>query len=125
MPRPTNKRMRLRVTENAPVEQYMRVRIRTLEIPPVKDGILIGRSAPMGVESMMRTLKLMSAEHFIHIPIDGDPVVCDAVVRESVMRKLGEKRLKAFLLNRVKPLMAENELLMLDIDIEVVVEDTF
>lgn len=117
--------MRLRVTENAPVEQYMRVRIRTLEIPPVKDGILIGRSAPMGVESMMRTLKLMSAEHFIHIPIDGDPVVCDAVVRESVMRKLGEKRLKAFLLNRVKPLMAENELLMLDIDIEVVVEDTF
>lgn len=105
-------------------EQYVRVRIKALEIPPVKDGIVIGRSAPMGADAMMRTLKLMSTERFVRLPIAGDEIVSDVIVREAVLRKLKEERLRAFILTRIKPLMAENELLMLDMEIEVVVEDT-
>ncbi|HVW22266.1 MAG TPA: hypothetical protein VHC86_13720 [Opitutaceae bacterium] len=108
----------------SPAEQFIRVRIRALEIPPVKDGIVIGKSAPIGVESMLRTLKLMSAERFARIPFPDDGVISDAIVRESVIRKLGQPRLVEFITRRVKPLMAENELLMLDMEIEVVVEDT-
>ena len=111
------------IAEN-PTEQYIRVRIKALEIPPIKDGLVIGKSAPIGIEAMMRTLKLMSADRFVRISIPGDSIVSDAIVRESVVRKLTEKRLRAFILRRVKPLMAENELLMLDMEIEVVVEDT-
>ncbi len=112
--------------ESPPIatEQYVRVRLKALEIPPVKDGIVIGRNAPMGAEAMMRTLKLMSNERFIHIAIKNDEVVSDAIVRESVIRKLKEEKLRAFILSRIRPLMADNELLMLDMDIEVVVEDT-
>ena len=105
-------------------EQYVRVRVKALEIPPVKDGIVIGQSAPMGAEAMMRTLKLMSTERFIHFTITGDDIVSDIIVREAVLRKLKEDRLRLFILKRIKPLMAENELLMLDMDIEVVVEDS-
>jgi hypothetical protein len=105
-------------------EQYVRVRIKALEIPPVKDGIVIGRAAPMGAEAMLRTLKLMSTERFAHITIANDEIVSDVIVREAVLRKLKEDRLRLFILKRVKPLMAENELLMLDMEIEVVVEDT-
>jgi hypothetical protein len=107
-----------------PSEQFIRVRIKALEIPPVKDGIVIGKSAPIGVESMLRTLKLMSAERFARIEFADDSVISDAIVRESVIRKLGQPRLLDFIARRVKPLMAENELLMLDMEIEVVVEDT-
>ena len=109
---------------SGPAEQFIRVRIKALEIPPVKDGIVIGKAAPIGVESMLRTLKLMSAERFARIELAGDPVVSDAIVRESVIRKLGQARLVEFITRRIKPLMAENELLMLDMEIEVVVEDT-
>jgi hypothetical protein len=105
-------------------EQYVRVRIKALEIPPVKDGIVIGREAPMGAEAMMRTLKLMSTERFIHLVIENDDVVSDVIVREAVLRKLKEDRLRKFVLKRIKSLMAKNELLMLDMEIEVVVEDS-
>jgi hypothetical protein len=105
-------------------EQYVRVRVKALEIPPVKDGIVIGRAAPMGAEAMLRTLKLMSTERFVRIVIANDAIVSDVIVREAVLRKLKEDRLRLFILKRIKPLMAENELLMLDMEIEVVIEDS-
>lgn len=105
-------------------EQYVRVRVKALEIPPVKDGIVLGKSAPIGPDAMMRTLKLMTTERFVHFTITNDEIVSDVIVREAVLRKLKEDRLRAFVLKRIRPLMAENELLMLDIEIEIVIEDT-
>lgn len=124
MTRPTKQTLKSKEASNAPTEQYVRVRLKALEIPPIKDGIVIGRSAPIGAEAMMRTLKLMSNERFIHVAIKGDEIVSDAIVRESVLRKLKEEKLRTFISTRIRPLMAENELLMLDMEIEVVVEDT-
>ena len=124
MTRPTKQPLKTKEASAAPTEQYVRVRLKALEIPPIKDGIVIGRSAPIGAEAMMRTLKLMSNERFIHVLIKGDDIVSDAIVRESVLRKLKEDKLRTFIATRIRPLMAENELLMLDMEIEVVVEDT-
>jgi hypothetical protein len=107
-----------------PVEQYVRVRLKALEIPPVKDGIVIGKQAPIGAEAMLRTLKLMSNETFVRLAVAKDEVISDIIVRESVIRKLKEAKLRSFVETRIRPLMASNELLMLDMEIEVVVEDT-
>lgn len=123
MPRTTKPVVREKRTPALRSEQYLRVRLKALEIPPIKDGLVIGRGAPIGVEAMMRTLKLMSKERFIRVAIAHDDVVSDVIVREAVLRKLKEEKLRAFILTRIKPLMADNELLMLDMDIEVVVED--
>ncbi len=124
MPRSTKPTKSTAGKDDIPTEQYIRVRLRALEIPPVKDGIVIGRRAPIGAEAMLRTLKLMSNERFVHLPIKGDDIMTDAIVRESVLRKLKSDKLYAFITKRIRPLMADNELLMLDMEIEVVVEET-
>jgi len=111
-------------SEDNLAEQYVRVRLKALEIPPVKDGIVIGKRAPIGAEAMLRTLKLMSNEAFVHLPIKNDDIMSDAIVREAVLKKLKREKLYAFMTKRIRPLMADNELLMLDMEIEVVVEET-
>lgn len=103
-------------------EKLIRVRVRALEIPPIKDGLVIGRDAAIGGEAMTRTLRLMTNEKFDRILIK-DEIVQELIVRSAVLRKVGEERLVSFVLKRVKPIMAETELLMLDIEIELVIED--
>jgi len=107
----------------ASTEKIIRVRLRALEIPPIKDGLVVWRDAAIGGEAMSRTLRLMTNEKFERITLD-DEVVQDVIVRTAVLRKLGRNRLIEFVLSRVKPLMTETELLMLDIGVELVIEDT-
>lgn len=103
-------------------EQLIRVRIKALEIPPIKDGLVIGRDAAIGGEAMTRTLRLMTSEKFERFTIKDD-VIQDVIVRAAVVRKLGRERVMKFVMDRIKPVMADTELLMLDIDIELVIED--
>ncbi len=112
-----------RPVASATFEKSIRVRLKALEIPPIKDGIVIGRDAAMGGDAMLRTLKLMTNEKFERIPLKDD-MIQDVIVRTAVLRKLGAERLLAFVIERVKPVMSENELLMLDIEVELVIEDS-
>ncbi|HEY9250872.1 MAG TPA: hypothetical protein VIO38_17145 [Rariglobus sp.] len=112
--------------ESIPVgtaEQLIRVRVKALEIPPIKDGIVIGRDAAIGGEAMVRTLRLMTNEKFERFVIPKDDIVQDVILRAAVVRKLGRDRVLKFIMDRIKPVMTESELLMLDIDIELVIED--
>lgn len=102
-------------------EKTLRVRVRALEIPPVKDGLVIGRNAAIGGEAMARTLRLMSNEKFERV-IVKDPVVHEILVRSAVMRKVGQDRLLKFVLERIKPIMSESELLLLEIEVELLLE---
>src|SRR5688500_18886592 len=118
------KTTRLRSSHNgntAASEKTIRVRLRALEIPPIKDGLVIGRDAAIGGEAMLRTLRLMTNEKFERLPLK-DPMIEDIIVRAAVLRKLGRDRLLEFILKRVKPVMTETELLMLDIEVEVTIE---
>ncbi len=112
-----------RPAASATFEKSIRVRLKALEIPPIKDGIVIGRDAAMGGDAMLRTLKLMTNEKFERIALKDD-MIQDLIVRTAVLRKLGAERLLAFVIERVKPVMSENELLMLDIEVELVIEDS-
>ncbi len=105
-------------------EQLIRVRLKALEIPPIKDGIVIGRDAAIGGEAMVRTLRLMTNEKFERFTISKDDTIQDVILRTSVVRKLGKDRVLKFVMDRIRPVMTETELLMLDIDVELVIEDT-
>lgn len=105
-------------------EQLIRVRVKALEIPPIKDGIVIGREAAIGGEAMVRTLRLMTNEKFERFPVAKDEILQDVIVRSAIVRKLGRERVLKFVMDRIKPIMTETELLMLDIDIELVIEDS-
>jgi hypothetical protein len=110
------------IAASSQVEKLIRVRVRALEIPPIKDGLVIGSDAAIGGEAMTRTLRLMTNEKFERILIK-DEIVQELIVRSAVLRKIGQERLVSFVLKRVKPIMAPTELLMLDIAVELVIED--
>ena len=103
-------------------EKLIRVRVRALEIPPIKDGLVIGRDAAIGGEAMLRTLRLMTHEKFDRILLKDD-IIQEVIVRSAVLRKLGRERLMEFIVGRIKPVMSDTELLMLDIEVELVIED--
>lgn len=98
------------------------MRVKALEIPPIKDGVLIGTNAAMGGEAMARTLRLMTNERFERIKLK-DPIIAEIVVRAAIEKKVGRERLMKFVMTRVKPVMTETELLLLDIEVELVIED--
>jgi hypothetical protein len=108
---------------SAVAEQLVRIRLRALEIPPIKDGLVIGRDAAIGGEAMSRSLRLMTSEKFHRLPLKDD-VIEDVIVREGIVRKLGQDRILKFVVERVKPLMTSTELLMLDIEVELIIEET-
>jgi hypothetical protein len=110
-------------TNKGTSEQLIRVRIRALEIPPIKDGVVIGLDAAMGGEAMARTLRLMTNEKFERIALK-DGIIAEIIVRSAIEIKIGRERLVKFVLNRIKPVMSKSEILLLDIEVELVIEDT-
>lgn len=104
-------------------EQYIRVRVKPLEIPPIKDGVVIGNRAAIGAEAMQRTLQLVSIEKFEIITFPDDDIVSHALVRTAITKKIPAEKLSKFIKLRLKPLMTDGEILLLDIDVEMVVED--
>src|SRR3954465_3356250 len=84
-------------------EKLMRVRVRALEIPPIKDGLVIGRDAAIGGEAMARTLRLMTHEKFERFLVKDD-VVQEIIARSAVVRKVGQERLIKFVMTRIKPI---------------------
>jgi len=123
MPKLTKTLVAKRELVNSASEKLIRVRLRALEIPPIKDGLVIGRDAAIGGEAMLRTLRLMTHEKFERITLKEE-IIQEVIVRTAVLKKLGQDRLIEFVLNRIKPIMSETELLMLDIEVELVIEDT-
>ena len=104
-------------------ETLMRVRVKSLEMPPIKDGLVIGKSAAIGIDAMLRTLSILTHEEFERLHLT-DEVIEDIIVKTSILRKAGRERLVKFVLTNLKPVMTATELLVLDIYIELVIEDT-
>ncbi len=104
-------------------ETSMRVRVRSLEMPPVKDGLVIGKSAAIGIDAMLRTLSILTHEEFERLHFSDD-IIDDIIVKTSVLRKAGRERLVKFIVTNLRPIMTATELLVLDIYIELIIEDT-
>ncbi len=103
---------------DADAAHRLRVRIREFKIPPVQDAVVLGRRASVGCHAMRKALHLLTADSFVHIEID-DEVVSDLIVRDTVLRRFPRDRLVAFVLERIKPLMGEEEILHLEIETEI------
>lgn len=104
--------------------QFFRVRFRTLEMPPIRDGVIIGKNAPITSDAMQQTLKLVSTDRFVEMPV-SDEVIGTIIVRDGLLRKLSTQAIEQFVLERVKPYMSNTEVLRLDIDLETLVEGAF
>jgi hypothetical protein len=105
-------------------EQFIRVRVASLAIPPIKDGLIIGKRAAIGAEAMERTLQLVSHEAFESVAMPPSDVISHAFIRTAILRKVSRQKLIDFIMRKFQPIMTENEILLLDIEVELVLEDT-
>lgn len=101
--------------------QFFRVRFRTLDLPTIRDGVVIGRTAPISADAMMQTLRLVSTDRFVDLPMTDD-MIASVIVREGLLRKLDPAAVTHFVVQRVKPFMSDTEVLRLDIDMEILLE---
>lgn len=107
-----------------PGDKTSRVSIRMKEftIPPTRDCLVIGRTSAIGCVALKKAISLLHASPFTCIHPDDD-VICDILVRESILLKVSSGKLTEMILRCVKPMMREDEVIHLDIDVEVMIEE--
>ena len=99
----------------------IRAQLTEFVLPPIDDGLVLGKSSPIGHVAVGKALSLLSTTSFDHIPIEDD-IIGDILVRTAIMRKTSKDQLIAFVLNEIKPLMGEEEIIHLDLEVELTLE---
>ncbi|MGR8936048.1 MAG: hypothetical protein ACU837_16970 [Gammaproteobacteria bacterium] len=107
---------------NSPQKYVVKAHIREFTIPPVRDGLVLGRESPIGCVAMRRALELLIAAPFEYIEIEDD-IVKDILVRQTLLRRVPADKLVDFVLRRIKPLMSSDEILYLELNAEILIED--
>ncbi|TXI81845.1 PilZ domain-containing protein [Cupriavidus sp. H19C3] len=102
-------------------QSLLRAHIKEFVLPPISDGLVLGRASPIGHVAVGRALSLLSTTAFEHIEIDDD-VISDILVRKAILRKIPPSQLKAFVLEEVKPAMGAEEIIHLSLEIELFLE---
>jgi hypothetical protein len=103
-------------------KHLLRVRVKEFNIPPISDGVVLGREAPIGCAAFRKALELLVVSPFEHIKLDDD-VIGDILVRRAFLRRIPQDYLIQFVLQRIKPLMGSEEIMHLDLNAEILIED--
>ena len=90
------------------------------QIPPFRDALVLGREASIGCHAVRRALTLLVKTPFAHIELD-DEIISDILIRESLLRRVPQEQVIAFVLEHIKPLMGVEEIMQVDLDLEVTV----
>lgn len=104
-------------SSNAP-KFLLQARIKEFAIPPITDGLVIGREASIGTVALQKALNLLVPEYFEHITID-DEVVADVLIKSILLRRLTKDRLVKFLIEQIKPFMSPQDILHVQLDLEI------
>ncbi len=89
-------------------------------IPPITDGLIIGKEAAIGVNALQKALRLLIPDEFDHIEIQ-DEIINSMLIRSSITKRLSQKRVVHFLLEQVKPFMVADDILQLQLDTEITI----
>ncbi len=101
--------------------RHITARIREFKIPPVHDGLILGREAAIGCVALRQALGLLSSSAYAHIEIDDD-VISDILLKEGVLRRIPREQMIRFVLHKIKPYMSPGEILHVEVGAEVEVE---
>lgn len=100
----------------------VKARVREFSVPPIHDALILGRQSPIGCVAMRKALDLLTTQPFEHIELKDD-IIGDILVRAAILRRVPREKLVEFVRTHIKPMMADNEVLHLDLETEVIVED--
>ena len=64
----------------------------------------------------------MQASSFDHIKVKDD-VVGEIFIRSNILKRITRKQVVQLVVRRIKPLMSDTELMLLDIEVELVFEN--
>ncbi|MDF3837625.1 hypothetical protein P3W85_32485 [Cupriavidus basilensis] len=98
-----------------------RAHIKEFVLPPISDGLVLGRRSPIGHVAVGRALDLLSTTPFEHVELDDD-VIADLLVRRAILRKVPIHQLKAFVLEEIKPTMGVEEIIHFSLEIEIILD---
>ena len=101
---------------------FAKLRAQEFMVPPIRDCLVIGKKAPVGFTALKKALALLHGAPFERLQPEDD-AISDILVRAGVLRKIPAERPIALVLKRVKPLMSDDEVIHLDIEVEVVMEE--
>jgi hypothetical protein len=99
----------------------IRAQMTEFVLPPIDDGLVLGKESPIGHVAVGKALSLLSTTSYDHIAIE-DEIIGDILVRSAIMRKISKEQLIAFVINEIKPLMGTEEIIHLDIEVEISLE---
>lgn len=99
----------------------LRARAREFLLPPIEDGLVLGRQSPIGPVAIGKALSLLSTTAFEHVPVE-DNVIGDILVRAAILRKVRTQELMDFVLREIKPLMGPEEILHLKLEVNIHIE---
>ena len=100
----------------------IRARGRQFNLPPFKDGLVVGRDAPIGKRALERAIQLLTPEQFLGIETEDEVIGC-VFIRKSDLRKIERKKIINFILRYIKPIMNKRDTISLDLEITIEVED--
>jgi len=112
-----NKKVMMPASSDSP-KFFLQARIKEFAIPPITDGLVIGKEASIGTVALQKALNLLVPDHFEHLAID-DEIVADVLIKSILLRRLTKDRLVKFLLVQIKPFMTSKDILHVQLDLEI------
>lgn len=100
-------------------KHIIHTRVKEFVLPPFRDGLVLGRNAPIGSKAMRQALELLVATPFEPIEFDNDPVIQEILVRKTLLSRIPKEKLIDFVLKFIKPGMAADEILYLELDVQI------
>ena len=97
---------------------FIQARIKEFAIPPITDGLVIGREASIGTVALQKALNLLIPDHFEHIAID-DKIIADVLIKSILLRRLTKDRLVKFIIEQIKPFMSVRDIVHVQLDLEI------
>ena len=76
--------------QQASTSVHVTLRIKEFEIPPVQDGLVLGKKSPVGAVAMRKALPLLHPAAFEHFKVK-DEVIGDIFVRSNILLETESK----------------------------------
>lgn len=99
----------------------LQARIGEFVLPPIEDGLVLGRRSPIGHVAVGKALSLLTTTAFEHVAVEDD-IIGDILIRTAILRKIPAPALLDFVLREIKPIMGEDEILHLNLTVELYIE---
>lgn len=97
----------------------IKLSFETIQLPPFRDVLILGRSAVHGRTGLSRALQLLAPDHFETIDIQEGNVEAVYISRQ-LLNKISQEKMIQALSKKVFPYVTEGELIKVDVKVDVV-----